>query len=251
MLENEDIGPALRPKLLAFFHDPQSKSKLEVEMATTVDWGEPFVKACYHLEGDSPLALDCSETIDQVKASVATENIPNVRAVAQKLTRKPPTHPLHEHWVTYARSCVQDGLDYFNNQLASSLKVPLAVFKGCRLFSPQRVREMKPTGSLLDQSLSCLPFLDADELERLESELPAYLAQVCDLDPDFNPLEWWKQNAPVLPSWSSAAKKILLVQPSSTAAERVFSLLKASFGDQQDSSLQDYVEASLVLQFNK
>jgi len=35
---------------------------------------------------------------------------------------KPPTHPLHEQWVTYARASVQDGIDYFNNQLSSSLK---------------------------------------------------------------------------------------------------------------------------------
>ena len=81
--DKEDISPAFWPKLLAFFYDPQTKSKLQVEMAATVDWGEPFVKACYHLKGDGLLALDCFETIDQVIASVATENIPNVRAVAQ------------------------------------------------------------------------------------------------------------------------------------------------------------------------
>ena len=45
--ENEDIGTSLCPKLLAFFHTPQTKSKLQIEMAATVDWGEPFVKACY------------------------------------------------------------------------------------------------------------------------------------------------------------------------------------------------------------
>ena len=55
-----------------------------------------------------------------------------------------------------------------------------------------------------------------------------------------------------LPIWSSAAKQIFLVQPSSAASERVFSLLKAaSFKDQQESSLQDYVETSLMLQYNK
>ena len=47
LLENEDVGPALRPKLLAFFRDPQTKSKLQVEVTATVDWGEPFVKVCY------------------------------------------------------------------------------------------------------------------------------------------------------------------------------------------------------------
>ena len=44
LLENEDVGPTLRPKLLAFFSHPQTKSKLQVEIAATVDWGEPFVK---------------------------------------------------------------------------------------------------------------------------------------------------------------------------------------------------------------
>ena len=57
LLENEDIGKSLRPKLLALFSNCQTKSKLQVEMAATVDWGEPFVKACYELEGDGPLAL--------------------------------------------------------------------------------------------------------------------------------------------------------------------------------------------------
>ena len=42
----------------------------------------------------------------------------------------------------------------------------------------------------------------------------------------------------VLLSWY-----ILLVQPSSASSERVFnSLLNSSFKDQQDCSLQDYVE---------
>lgn len=54
---------------------------------------------------------------------------------------------------------LQDGIDYFNNQLASSLKTSLEAFKTCRLFSPPRVQEIKPTASSLDQSLTCLPFL--------------------------------------------------------------------------------------------
>ena len=58
-----------------------------------------------------------------------------------------------------------------------------------RLFSPHRVREMKPTASLLDQDLTCVPFLDADELGGLKAELPAYLAGVSDLHQEFDPLE--------------------------------------------------------------
>ena len=216
-----------------------------------MDWGEPFVKACYDLEGDGPLTFECYERVDRVLASIATENIPNVRATAEELTRQPPSHPHHEQWMTYARSSVKDGLDYFKHQLASNLKTPLAIFKGYRLFSPQKVHEMNPTAASVDESLCCIPFFDANEREKLKEELPTYLAEAADIDRDFDQLQWWKLHATTLPNWSAAAKKIILIQPSSAAAERVFSLLKASFGEQQDMALQDYIEASIMLQYNE
>ena len=43
----------------------------------------------------------------------------------------------------------------------------------------------------------------------------------------------------------------MAVQPSSAAAERVFSPLSNSFTEQQMSSLEDYIETSIMLQFNK
>lgn len=51
----------------------ESIFNLQEEMAATVDWGEPFVKACYKLEGDGSLALDCYELVDTVVASTSTE----------------------------------------------------------------------------------------------------------------------------------------------------------------------------------
>ena len=76
----------------------------------------------------------------------------------------------------------------------------------------------------------------------LKEELPAYLAEVADISPSFSPLEWWKMHSAELPIWSAAASKVLLVQPSSAVSERVFSLLNASFGDQQECAFQDYLE---------
>ena len=54
-------------------------------------------------------------------------------------------------------------------------------------------------------------------------------------------------NAPELPNWAEfeAAQKVLLIQPLSAASKHVFSLLKATFCEQQDSALQDYLESSL------
>ena len=88
-------------------------------------------------------------------------------------------------------------------------------------------------------------------LASLKQELPTYLAKAADLNRDTDPLQWWKNHSNDLTCWSAAAEKILLVQPSSAAAERVFSLLKNSFGSFQDAALADYIQASLMFQYNE
>ena len=42
-----------------------------------------------------------------------------------------------------------------------------------------------------------------------------------------------------------------VVQPSSAAAERVFTLLSSSFGSRQESALEDYSQLSIMLQYNR
>jgi hypothetical protein len=51
--------------------------------------------------------------------------------------------------------------------------------------------------------------------------------------------------------WWGAACLVVLVQPSSAAAERVFSLLKNFWSAQQTRSLSDTIKASLFLAYNK
>ena len=127
----------------------------------------------------------------------------------------------------------------------------MEIFKGSRLFSPQKIHIMQPNALATDQALSTISFLNTQqELDGLKAELPAYLTRAADTDQHFNILEWWKRNASELPKWSAAARNIFLIQPSA-ASERVFSLLKNSFDAQQDNALKDYVKASLMLQFNK
>ena len=55
----------------------------------------------------------------------------------------------------------------------------------------------------------------------LEQELSTLLAKAAGLDKDVDPLQWWKNHSNDLPYWSTAAKKILLVQPFSAAAKKV------------------------------
>ena len=92
-------------------------------------------------------------------------------------------------------------------------------------------------------------FHAAKELEGLKAELPTYLAEATDVAPNLSCLDWWNQSKTSLPHWSATALSVLLVQPSSATSERVFSLLNSCFNDQQQSSLQDYVETSVMLQY--
>ena len=101
------------------------------------------------------------------------------------------------------------------------MKAPLVAFKAARLFSPRKAQILKLTMEMID-TLSAFSFLK-DKISDIKLELPLYLSQCCDVPESTDCLEWWKIHATQLPVWSSAAKLTLLVQPSSAAAERVFS----------------------------
>ena len=80
---------------------------------------------------------------------------------------------------------------------------------------------MKPAATEVGEALSPIPFLNSG----LKSELTAYMSRAADTDP---PLEWWKLNVSALPNWSASCEMVFfffLLQPSSAASERFFSLL--------------------------
>jgi hypothetical protein len=64
-------------------------------------------------------------------------------------------------------------------------------------------------------------------------------------------LLFWRRNGQKFPTWAVAARIMFAMTPNSASAERVFSLLKAMFGDARASSLSDLIEGSLMLKFNK
>ena len=61
---------------------------------------------------------------------------------------------------------------------------------------------------------------------------------------------WWAEHAVELPAWAQLAARVFLVSPTSAAVERVFSILRGSFHHGQHGALEDYVEYSLMLQYN-
>ena len=247
-LEENDVGLATRKKMLDILHDPQKQALLQIELAATVDGGLPLVQATYRLEGDGPLALTCFEEVDKVFKAIQVAHVPNLNRVAEKISHGQTS--VKQQLVAYGISCIKPAFDYFVAKFRHELKNIVDAFKAAQLFLPQKVNDLCPDSSSVD-SLKAIPiFQDTNVLDSLKAELPSYLSSAVDLGSDVDPLDWWKRHSTTLPNWSSAASTALLVQPSSAAAERVFSLLKSSFGDQQETTLQDYIETSLMLQFN-
>ena len=100
---------------------------------------------------------------------------------------------------------------------------------------------------MANQSTEHAQTLVCSILTNLKSELHVYVAAVEDISSDIEVLQWWKNHQNDLPWWSAA---LISVKPSSAASEQVFSLLANSFQCQQSSSLEDYIEVSLMLQYN-
>lgn len=182
--------------------------------------------------------FSCFEVLLTVDKSIHSAHMPNTQAVIGHLTGMPISSQLGQQWLSYAKRCVEPGLNYFKMKFNGELSGTVAAFKAARFFLPYKIHEMKPDASAIDD-LKLFPFLDnVAVLNGLKVELPSYLAKAADVSQSHG---------------GRTIQKISLVglrQPSSAAAERVFSILKNSFGPQQDLSLQDYIECSLMLQYN-
>ena len=201
---------------------------------------EPFAKATYKLEGDGPLSLEACQQLSILFASVSTQHYPNVAAVAKAEANGNASH--EQLLFDYSKACVQPAYDYFYLNFNNDLKSVLDAFKAARLFSPFKFHELKPSATDID-CLKAFPFLNSQEtIDGLKMEIPMsmYMAASEDVSTEIDLIAWWKRHAIELPKWANAFKKVLLVQPSSAAAERVFLILQR-FTAQQQSSLEDYI----------
>ena len=118
-LENYDLPPATSTKLLQVLNDPVKTRKLKIEIATTVDAMEPFVKAMYKLEGDGALSLVAYQQLSMLYASVSTQHYPDVVAVVKAEAKGNATH--EQQLIDYSKACVQPVYDYFHLKFNNDL----------------------------------------------------------------------------------------------------------------------------------
>lgn len=158
-----------------------------------------------------------------MESSIAYAYYPNVIAVSCLLSQG--NVPVQQQWINYATQYIRPAYQYYQDKFNHGPLQPLVtIFKSCRLFDPV--------------------------IQPLQGELAAYQALTDDVAAEINVLEWWSQHSKEIPSWASACNQILLLQPSSAASERVFSLLQNSSNNRQERALEDYIKTSLILQYN-
>lgn len=228
-----------------------SEDMLRMELAATVDAGKVFVNKTYILEGDGMLSTQTYAHLQEVATSAVDAYYPNVESVAKDIAGNDENYQ-HE-LVAHAKQCVRPAIQYFRrkfNHQDGDIFPLVRAFKAARLCCPHFVDAKKPTHDQVD-ALRAFPALDSDvTIAKLKEELPAYVVAAEDVPADTQTAQWWKcqQN---LPAWKTAAKVVLTVQPSSAAAERVFSLLQAATRDQQSRLLEDSLQLAMILQYNR
>ena len=204
------------------------------------------------MEGDGPLIFACYEKVSAVSQFCQSPHFPNVRAIATAIAEEDPSQNVAA-LERRAKACVEPAITWFLRKLNVNLYDVLVAFKAARLFCPVSIQCLRPTNALV-KSLRAFPFLDSDAIiDGLKAEFPAYMAAPEDvvISTEEKKVEWWCGHEDQLPHWASAVKQVLLVQPSSGTAQRVFSILKASFNEQQNCALVDYLQACVMLQYNK
>ena len=105
--------------------------------------------------------------------------------------------------------------------------------------------------------LTLFPFITDEDVAALKEQLPSMLIALEDIDAsvmtDIEILKFWFQqrNRAAIKMWHDTFIKIAVVTPNSAAIERVFSVLRRMFNDQQESALADYLQIAVMLVYNK
>ena len=87
----------------------------------------------------------------------------------------------------------------------------------------------------------------------LVAEFPDYVAKSSEVKEQMDAESlwaWWIKSPKELKGWRLFARRAALLQPSSAAAERVFSMLENLMSDNQSNSLGDRVEGALMMRYN-
>ena len=188
----EDTSITLR-RLTACIDCLETRARIQMQLAATVEFGERFVKATYRLEGDGPLCLKAYEEISSLVRFVNTDpvQLPSTTAVARVLYNGVANHVLV--WMEVAHECIRPAIRYFQGRFGEggALFTTMQAFRAARLFNPAKVNEMQPNDDDVDD-LRSFPFISAGDGAAMKGELPDYLSACEDTHAGVDVVLWWR-----------------------------------------------------------
>ena len=134
-MNQPDLPPATSTKIREIINDCAKFRKLKMELAITVDAMTPFVQATYNLEDDRLLALKAYREISALHSVTATQNYPNVLAIAKNESAGNASN--EQLLVRFAENSVRPAYEYFKQKFdfnSGELKDIILAFKAARFF---------------------------------------------------------------------------------------------------------------------
>lgn len=246
-----------------------------IQLAVVVDVSKPIREATYLLEGDGCLCFLVSEILTTCSLSLSTRwdtmDFPNVKKLIDQFTadghRPPdPSLPLQrkddceEAWIQYCKHIADPCYSYFNDKVMNH--PALELFNATMFGNPENMANYPCSARDLRQAVAPLvpKLIERGLVDRMVEQLASY-KMAADVSKGWGHLpyqerllriqEFWSVPRANMDAWQEFAWTCMLLQPSSACVERAFSILKYILTDQQFNSLQDKVETTLMLRFNR
>ena len=181
-------------RLLAILENetvPNSANLFRIELATTVDAGEPFVRKTYLLEGDGMMSVD-AYTHPQEIATAAKEAVyPNVEAVLKVPAPNDAArqNELRDHAKGCVRPATQHFLRKFNPHQFTTV-CECCCLRGCPLMLPSVCGQYKPRSPVSGWPPRVPRLDDDDVVQHLQLELGAYKVAASDVQPGQDRMAW-------------------------------------------------------------
>lgn len=153
-----------------------------------------------------------------------------------------------ENWRRWIQDRVMPARLYFSKMIQKHA-ASFNMIQSAQYLLPWRLREMNPDVSTIRAAVRAFPYVTDSFAIACGGELNAYLSAAGGVATDCDIVEFWNSHRTDLPYWSALFTGVGLLQPSSAAAERVFSMVTSSFGSLLDAS-EEHMEAAIMTRAN-
>ena len=251
---------------LAEFVTPGSKrNDLLMEMSLVVDFSSTPFKVSMFLEGDGYIChasyaqlLLLEDHIDHFSDVARHPNLDVMIAkvlesrgiVAGSADFDTKRENLRNNHLRMVNPCIA----YYKEKMfnaGAELRHVVDLFRACRLVDPQQIVGLEHNVLALGGHLADFgAWMTPQRQAALFLELEAYVACAQLMQPGSTILDFFDQNAHLVPEWRALARDAVHAVASSCGVERVFGLTASLFSELQFNQLNDAATAAVMLRHN-